>query len=189
MSRFTTTLIAAAAAAIAALAVVALPAIGDAGTAGPDKDNPDVSAFAACLATHGLTGAPTTGRELKAWLASKEAADPRGVKAAIAACDRSVPDLGAPGPDVQAMITCVRSHGIDAPTAPDDFKRWVGEHQQRAGVSNALSDALIACKMARAPDAKATVPAKSNCGAPAEKTGPPADTPKQPASPSDTNGT
>jgi hypothetical protein len=189
MSRFKTIVIAAAAATIAAITVVALPAIGDTGTKGTEKPNPDVSALAACLATHGLTGAPTTGRELKPWLASKERADPRGVKAAMAACDRSVPDLGAPGPDVQAMITCVRSHGIDAPTAPDDFKRWVGEHQQRAGVSNALSDALIACKMALAPDAKAPVPGKPDCGAPAEKTGPPADKPKQPAAPSDTDGT
>jgi hypothetical protein len=188
MSKSRTTLIAAAAAAIATLAVVALPAIGDAGSKSPEKDNPDVSAFAACLATHGQPGAPTTGRELKAWLASKEAVDPRGVKAAIAACDRSVPDLGSPGPDVQAMITCVRSHGIDAPTAPDDFKRWVGEQQQRAGVSNAVSDALIACKLARAPDAKAPIPAKPDCGAPTEKAGPPADKPKQPASPSDTDG-
>jgi hypothetical protein len=189
MSRFTTTLIAAAAAATAALAVVALPAIGAGGSTGPGKDNPDVSAFAACLATHGLTGAPTTARELKVWLGSKEAADPSGVKAAIAACDRSVPDLGAPGPDVQAMISCVRSHGIDAPTAPDDFKRWVGRQQQRAGVSKALSQALIACKMALAPDAKAPVPAKPDCGAPTERIGPPADKPKQPASPNNTNGT
>ena len=189
MSKFTTTLIAAAAAAAATLAVVALPAIGDAGTNGPAKDNPDVSALAQCLATHGLTGAPTTGRELKAWLASEEAADPTGIKAAISACDRSVPDLGAPGPDVQATITCMRSHGIDAPTAPDDFKRWVGEQQQRAGVSNALTDALIACKLKLAPDAKAPVPAKPDCGASAKNTGPPADKQKRPASPSDTNGT
>jgi hypothetical protein len=52
MSKSRTTLIAAAAAAIATLAVVALPAIGDAGSKGPDKDNPDVSAFAACLAAN-----------------------------------------------------------------------------------------------------------------------------------------
>jgi hypothetical protein len=189
MSRFKTTLIAAAAAAIAAIAVVALPAIGDTGGKGTETNNPDVSAFAACLARHGLEGAPTTGRELKEWLASKEGLDPRNVKTAIAACQSSAPDNGGPaGPDVQAMITCVRSHGIDAPTAPDDFKRWVGE-QQRAGVSKALDDALIACKMALAPDAKAPVPAKPDCGAPAGKTGPRAGKPKQPASPSDTKST
>jgi hypothetical protein len=189
MSRFTTTLIAAGAAALAALTLVALPAIGDSGTKRTEKDNPDLSAFAACLARHGLKGAPTTGRELKAWLPSKEAADPRGVKAAIAACKPSVPDSGAPaGPDVQAMITCVRSHGIDAPTAPADFKRWFGE-QQRAGVSKALEDALIACKMALAPDAKAPVPAKPDCGGPAQKTGPRAEKPKRLPSRSDTDGT
>lgn len=189
MRKFKTTLIAAALAATAALAVVALPAIGDAGNTGPGTNNPDVSAFAACLATHGLTGAPTTGRELKAWLASKEAADPSGAKAAMAACDRSVPDLGTTEPDVQTMITCVRSHGIDAPTAPDDFKGWVGQQQQRAGVSNAVSDALVACKLAVAPDAKAPLLAKPDCGAQAEKTGPPADKPKRPSSPGVTKGT
>ena len=185
MSRFKTTLIAAAAAAIAALAVVALPAIGDAGSNGSQKDNPDVSALAECLAAHGLTGAPTTGRELKMWLASKEGADATGVKQALAACDRSVPDLGAAGPDVQAMITCVRSHGLAAPTAPDDFKRWVGEQQR----SKALEDALSACKMALAPAAKPGAPAGPDCGAPAGNAAPPADRPKRPASPSHTNGT
>jgi cytochrome c553 len=189
MSRFTTTLITAVAAAIAAVAVVALPAIGGAGTKGTEKNNPDVSALAACLATHGLKGAPTTGRELKAWLASKEAADPRGVKTAIAACKGSVPDSGAPaGPDAQALITCLRSHGVDAPTAPDEFKPWLAE-QQRGGGSKALDDALTACNMPLTPDAKAPAPSKPDCGAPAGKTGPPVEKPKQPASPSDTNGT
>ena len=167
MSKSTTALIAAVAAAIAALAAVALPAIGESGTTGPETDNPDVSAFAACLVTHGLTGAPTTGRELKVWLASKEAADPRGVKAAIAACDRSVPDLGATRPDVQALIACVRSHGIDAPTLPEDFKRWVGEQQR----SKALQEVLSACTTALAPAAKPGGPVNPDCGAPAKKAG------------------
>lgn len=187
MSRLTMTLLAAAAAAVVATAVVALPAIGDSGTNGAQPT--DQSALAACLAAHGLAGAPTTGPELKPWLADKQRADPDRVKAATDAC---VHGGSAPGPDIQHMISCVRSHGIDAPTAPEDFKRWMGERQQ-AGVSKALDDALIACKSALAPAAKLGGPGKPDRGAPAEKTGapagPPADKPKQPASPSDTNST
>ena len=188
MSRFMTTLIAAATAAIAAVAVVALPATGDSGTNGTRSDTSGVSAPAACLAAHGLAGAPTTGPELKAWLADKTRTDPDRVGPAMDACQSSVPDGGAPGPEAQAMISCVRSHGIDAPTAPGDFKRWIGE-QQQAGASKALQNALIACKSALAPATKAPAPAKPDCGAPAGTGAPPAHKPKQPASPSDTNGT
>jgi cytochrome c553 len=119
MSRFTMALLAAAATAVTATALVALPAIGDSGTKGTDK-NPDLSGLAACLATHGLPGAPTTGRELKQWLAGK---DSDAVGAAMDACKDKVPEDSAPGPDAATVIACVRSHGIDAPTAPADFKR------------------------------------------------------------------
>ena len=187
MSRFTTTLAAAVTAALAAIAVVTLPAIGDAGGTGTENNNPDLSALASCLAAHGLPGAPTTGPELKVWLGDK-ARDPDRVGAAMAACQQDVPDGGAPGPDVQAMISCVRSHGIDAPTAPGDFKQWMGE-QQQAGASKALQDALVACKGALPPAAKSGGSGARDCGAPAENPGSPADKPKQPAPPSNTNGT
>jgi hypothetical protein len=167
MSKFTMTLLAAAAAAVVATAVVALPAIGDSGTNGAQLT--DESALAGCLAAHGLAGAPTTGPELKAWLADKQGAGPDSVKAAIDAC---VHGASAPGPDIQHMISCVRSHGIDAPTAPEDFKRWVGERPQ-AGASKALDDAVIACKRALAPAANLGAPGKPDCGAPAEKPGRP----------------
>ena len=147
MNRFTMTLLAAAAAAVVASAVVALPAIGDSGTTGAQPT--DQSALAACLAAHGLAGAPTTGTQLKPWLADKERADPDRVKTAIHAC---APQGSAPGPDNQQMVSCMRSHGIHAPTAPAGFKRWLGE-QQQAGASKTL-DALAACKRALAPAAK-----------------------------------
>jgi len=187
MSKFTKTLIAAAAAAGAAFAVVALPAIGDAGSSGTTRDNSDVSTLAACLAAHGLAGAPTAGPELKAWLGGKARANPDRVGPAMDACQSSVPQSGAPGPEAQAMISCVRSHGIAAPTAPGDFKRWIGE-QQQAGASKALQDALIACKAALAPATKAPAAAKPGCGATGQTGGPPAAKPKQPASARDTNG-
>jgi hypothetical protein len=159
-----TVLAAAAAAALAAAAVVALPAIGDSGTSSTDQ-GPDVSGLAACLAKHGLPGAPTTAAELKPWLAGQ---DPRVVGPAIEACKSSVPRDSASGPDPATIIACVRSHGIDAPTAPADFKRWLGE-QQQAGRSKGLDDALIACKIALAPQDKADNPGKPDRSAPNDK--------------------
>jgi hypothetical protein len=149
MSRFTLALIAAATAAIAAIAVVALPAIGDSGGKQPPVKTDDTSAFAACLAQHGLPGAPTTGENLKPWIARKEAVDPQATHAALDACKRSVPDGSAPGPSIEDIVKCVQNHGVDAPTAPEDFKRWVGE-QEQAG-NDAVERALVACKMALAP--------------------------------------
>jgi hypothetical protein len=177
MSRFTMTLLAAAAAAVAAIAVVALPAIGDSGTTGTGN-NPDL---AACLATHGLPGAPTNDPELKRWLAGKENQNPGAVRAAIDACKPVDDGTSGSGPDAATVIACVRSHGLDAPTAPGDFKRWLAE-QQQAGGSKSLDDALVACKIAPAPQDKTGNHGKFDCGAPTEK--PPAAKPK---TPSDTN--
>jgi hypothetical protein len=134
---------------LAAAAVVALPAIGDSGGKQPSVKTDDVSAFAACLAKHGLPGARTTGENLKPWIARKEAADPQATHAALDACKRSEPDASAPGPGIDDIIKCVQNRGVDAPSAPDEFKRWVGE-QERAG-NDAVDEALIACKMALAP--------------------------------------
>jgi hypothetical protein len=147
MSRFTMALAAAATAAVAAIAVVALPAVGD------DSGSDDVSDFAACLRAHGLDGAPSDPMALKPWLARREASDPAAVKAAINACDDELPRkpaVTAPGPEIKDMIACVRRHGLDAPTDPDAFKRWVAAQ----GDSNALERALVACKMALDPGPK-----------------------------------
>jgi hypothetical protein len=181
MRKLTATL-AAAAAAIAAIAVVALPAIGDSGTKSSGDDS-GASDLAACLAAHGLPGAPTTGLELKQWLASRENQHSRTAQAAIAACQPSADGAGAPGPDVTRMIACVRSHGIDAPAAPDDFKPWLVD-QEKAGGSKALDNALRACKMALAPPDKSKDAGTPDCGAAPDKS--PA---AKPETPGDTNGT
>lgn len=149
MSRFTQTLIAAATAAIAAIAVVALPALGGSGGKPRGTKTDDTSGFAACLAQHGLPGAPTTGENLKPWLASKEASDPQATRAAIEACKRDMPDGGGPGPTIEDVVKCVQNQGVDAPTAPDAFKRWLGE-QEQAG-NDAVEKALRTCKMELAP--------------------------------------
>lgn len=152
MSRLTMASLAAAAAAIATAAVLALPAIGNS----PKKDvrsGPGARSLTACLAAHGLPGAPTTAVDLKRWIAGREKEDPRGVTAALRDCTGSVPGAAARGPDIARSIACVRRRGIDAPAAPADFKRWIAAHQHGAG-SQALHDALVACKLAPGPHDK-----------------------------------
>jgi hypothetical protein len=153
MSRFTMALAAASASAVAAIAVVALPAVGaDSKTPRQQAQAPDVSAFAACLRSHGLADAPTDPEKLKPWLGAKEASDPDAVKAAAAACDDKLPagrHEVANGPDIKDLVNCVRSHGLDAPTAPDAFKRWVAGKE--ASDPGAVDDVMRACKMALAP--------------------------------------
>jgi hypothetical protein len=168
MSRFMLALVAAATAAVAAIAVVALPAIGD-----DNNSQPDIDALVACLRSHGLPGAPSDPATLKPWLASKEAGDPLTVKRAMLACDDthpSKPAVSAPGPDIDAVIACVRRQGIDAPTSPMEFKRWLG--RQQSADSSPVRAALQACKIALDPGPK---PGAEKCVAPADK--PPADEP------------
>jgi hypothetical protein len=173
MSRFMLALVAAAVTAVAAIAVVALPAIGDDGNGSTD---PDVTAFAACLRAHGLAGAPNDPATLKPWIAGQEADNPLAVKRAMVACDKTLPDkpaIARPGPDADALIACVRSHGIDAPTDPIAFKQWLA--QQTPTASSSLRTALKDCKIMPPDDAAKQGPPK--CVAPADKA--PSD--KQPA--------
>jgi hypothetical protein len=154
MSRFTMTLAAAAASAVAAIAAIALPAVGADSKTPRDQAKPpgDFGAFVACLRSHGLADAPTDPAQLKPWLGAEEGSDPDSVKAAVAACDDKRPAkdaVVARGPDIEDVIACVRAHGLEAPTAPDAFKRWVA--QTEASDAGALDTAMRACKMALAP--------------------------------------
>jgi hypothetical protein len=180
MSRFTMTLAAAAAAAVAATAAVALPAIGDPGTARPRAGtDADFAKFVACLRANGLADAPTAPEELKPWLAAKEASDPHATEAAERACKAQLAKPGAgAGPSVEDFVACLRSHGVDAPTAPDAFKRWLARQQP--------SDVLRQCKLALDPGPKPGDPGKPGaCGddakPPDAKAEPPAEKPEQPA--------
>ena len=153
MSRFTMTLAVAAASAVAAIAAVSLPALG-AGSKTPRRQvepaPASFSTFVACLRSHGLADAPADPVALKPWLAAKEASDPDTVKAAWGACDDKQPPRpagGAEGPDVKDVIACVRSHGVDAPTDPGAFKRWLANSADSSAVDAALRD----CKMSLAP--------------------------------------
>jgi hypothetical protein len=180
MSRFTMTLAAAAAAAVAAIAAVALPAIGDPGTARPRAGtDADFAKFVACLRANGLADAPTAPEELKPWLAAKEASDPQATEAAERACKAQLAKPGAgAGPSVEDFVACLRSHGVDAPTAPDAFKRWLAGQQP--------SEILRQCKLELDPGPKPGDPGKpgacsDDAKPPDGKAEPPAEKPEQPA--------
>jgi hypothetical protein len=152
MSRFTMTLAAAATAAVAAIAAVALPAVGaDSKTPRRQAEPAPASfnAFVSCLRSHGLADAPADPAALKPWLGAKEASEPDTVKAAMVACDDKAPKRAGTveGPDVKDVIACVRGHGVDAPTEPDAFKRWLSDSAGSSAVDAVLRD----CKMRLAP--------------------------------------
>jgi hypothetical protein len=180
MSRFTMTLAAAATSAVAAIAAVALPAVGADSTTPRKQAKPDgdFTAFVSCLRSHGLADAPADPVALKPWLAAREGSDPDSVKAAMAACDDKLPaqrhEVVRAGPDIEKIIACVRSHGLDAPTAPDAFKRWMADKE--ASDPDALDNVLRDCKMELAPEKQVEKP--GSCGDDAPK---PADGVAKPA--------
>jgi hypothetical protein len=153
MSRFTMTLAVAAASAVAAIAAVALPALGADSKTPRRQAKPapaSFSAFVSCLRSHGLPGAPADPATLKPWLGAKQASDRDTVNPAMGACDAKVAPKavgGHEGPDVNDVIACVRGHGVDAPTEPDAFKRWLQDSADSSAVDAVLRD----CKMRLAP--------------------------------------
>ena len=187
MSRFTMTLAAAAAAAVAAIAVVALPAIGDSGSPRPRAGTDvDFAKFVTCLRANGLPGAPAAPEDLKPWLATKETSDPQATEAAMRACKaKFAKHAPGDGPSVEDFAACLRSHGVDAPTAPDALKRWLARQQP--------SDVLRQCKVELDPGPKPGDPGEHGaCGdevKPAGKAEPPAEKPEQPADESAPPGT
>jgi hypothetical protein len=162
MSRFTMTLAAAATSAVAAIAAVALPAVGaDSKTPRKQaKPDGDFAAFVACLRGHGLADAPADPIALKPWLGAREASDSGTVAAALKACNATVPDKreAVKGPDMKELVACVRDHGLDAPTAPDAFKRWVADKE--ANDPGALDAIMRACKVALDPGPSSKGPGK-----------------------------
>jgi hypothetical protein len=170
MSRFTMTLAAAATSAVAAIAAVALPAVGaDSKTPRKQaKPDGDFAAFVACLRSHGLADAPADPVTLKPWLGAREGSDGT-VEAALKACNATVPDkrevVKGPdmkGPDMKEFVACVRDHGLDAPTAPDAFKRWVADKE--ANDPGAVDSVMRACKMALAPKPSDGPAKPGSCG-------------------------
>ena len=182
---------ASAASAVAAIAVVALPAVGAGPKPSRQQAQPaaDFTTFVTCLRSHGLADAPADPAQLKPWLATRETSDPDAVKGAMAACDDKLPDgrhgahekrVVVRGPDVEELIACVRKHGLDAPTAPDAFKRWLAAKD--ASDPGALAGVMGACKMALAPGPPKGAGKPGTCDSGAQ---PPADEGAKPEPPAD----
>jgi hypothetical protein len=177
MSRFMMTLAAAAAAAVAAIAAVALPAIGDSGTPRPSAGtDADFAEFVACLRANGLPGAPAAPEDLKPWLAARHTSDPQATEAAERACKvRMAKSVAGNGPNVEEFVACLRSHGVDAPTAPDALKRWLARQPP--------SDVMRQCKLELDPGPKPGDPGKpGGCG---DEVKPPAGQAEPPAEKAD----
>jgi hypothetical protein len=138
MRRIPTMMASAGAAALTTLAVtVAVPAIGDEGGGG-GSPAPGPAALAACLAAHGLPGAPTDDA-LKEWLRQRLDAGDATAKQALEAC--------APKPVLEADRTadeaqlraCLKDHGAAVPeVVGGDLKRWIVEHHTEAATAAAL---------------------------------------------------
>jgi hypothetical protein len=168
MSRLTITLTAAAASALVAAAVVALPAIGDDSNNGPSS----AAALAACLRSHGLAGAPDEAIALKTWIGERQAQDPLAVKRAMNACQEL--QTGGPdkpkirerralsGADVQKLIDCMRSNGLDAPNDPEALKRWLAQEEQSH--PDDVARVVPKCKMQLDPNPPPTDAKPGACG-------------------------
>jgi hypothetical protein len=151
MSRIYVTLAAAAASALAAAAIVALPAIGDEPGGGVDSDA-DIAELVSCLRAQGLD-APSAFEEFKPWMARQAARDPEATRAAERACEEHLPQVSKPVTSIpDEFIECVRAHGLDAPTEPAAFDRWM--RRLEATNPDAVKEILPECKRAVEPEAK-----------------------------------
>jgi hypothetical protein len=166
MRRIPTMMASAGAAALTTLAVtVAVPAIGDEGGGGSPAPGP--AALAACLAAHGLPGAPTDDA-LKQWLGQRLDAGDATAKQAFAACaPKPVPDADRTADEAQ-LRACLKDHGAAVPDVGGaDLKRWIVGHHTEA----ATAAALKACHLEVGDHDKSTGCAKGDGGdgQPAEK--------------------
>jgi hypothetical protein len=153
MSRIYMTLAAAAVSALAAAAIVALPAIGDEPREPPGvNDDADIADLVSCLRAQGLD-APSAFEEFKPWMARQAERDPDATKAAERACDEHLPRVPKPAASVpDEFIACVRAKGLDAPTSPREFDRWVRRMEQTD--PDAIERIFPECKLAIAPKAE-----------------------------------
>ena len=136
MRRIPTMMASAGAAALTTLAVtVTVPAIGDDGGGVPA---PAPAALAACLAAHGLPGAPTDDA-LKQWLGQRLDAGDATVKQALEACaPKTVSEADRPVEEAK-LRACLKDHGAAVPEATGvDLKRWIIEHHAETATAAAL---------------------------------------------------
>jgi hypothetical protein len=115
------TLLAATAASAAVTAAITLPA------GASDQSNPKDAPFVACLRDHGLAiPADTTGDAIKGWLLAHDHAN-----SAVEGCK---PDN--PGGDIEVaqMAACLRDHGLNPPSDPDQLKPWLVQQDDSAAL-------------------------------------------------------
>lgn len=133
MSRWTTTLAAAAVSATVAVGVVALPAVGSDSTRPPaaavaakraaclesqsaekckpkSGDGPEMADLIKCVRDHGLD-APTDPVAFKAWVARTEASDPDAIKRVIPPCKMAL----APPDEIRRTKEKLAACGADVP--------------------------------------------------------------------------
>jgi hypothetical protein len=107
------------AAAAAVAAAITLPAGANDSDSGPDPE----ATFVNCLRTNGVDiPADTRGFAIKQWLAAHESQP--SVSDAIQKCQPD--DKRGGGIKVDDLIACLKSHGLNPPTAPDQLKEWLG---------------------------------------------------------------
>ncbi len=147
--------LAATAVAAAVAAALSLPAGAQQGGADPAS-----ARIAACLHSHGAAGAPSgdDALALKQWVGA-HSGDP-----AVGAC---LPESKAPS----ALLSCLRTHGLNPPTDLTRLKPWM---VQQDG-TDAGRAAMRACGVDMSPPDKAPAP---DCGGGAAKPADPADAQK-----------
>ncbi len=104
------------AAAAAVAAAITLPA-------GADPSSDSEATFVNCLRTNGVDiPADTRGVAIKQWLSAHDSQP--SVNDALKKCAPDEKTGDAIG--VEQLTACLRDHGLQPPTAPDQLKQWLG---------------------------------------------------------------
>ena len=129
MRRLSMVVAAAVASAMIVVAITALDAVGANGRSAKPKDD-FAAKLAQCLRDHGVA-VPRQQPSL---------AVARACKDALAGDVRKPADATA---DVRKLTACLRAHGAQPPSAADDLKRWILQHESDTTVASALKECGI----------------------------------------------
>ena len=166
MRRLSMVTAAAVASALLVVAVAALDAVGADGVSAQPKDDLVVR-VAQCLRDRGVAVPALSGETLMRWLDTHRPPEAiaRACKEAVAPPGPKLTVVRKPADDVKKLTACLRAHGLDAPSAPDELKRWMLAHEDEA----VLKD----CGMGPPPscgdkDGKSVAPAEGDKEVPAQ---------------------
>jgi hypothetical protein len=110
-------------AATAVAAAVTIPAVADSGSGSGSGSDPNEAAFVNCMRTNGVDiPADTRGFAIKQWIAAHDSQP--SVNEALKKCapDAKIGDGNGPA----ELIACLKSKGLNPPTAIDQLKDWIG---------------------------------------------------------------